>query len=224
MAKGGIEVNTKQLDRLAIELKGFEKEVGEAAYHALNRTVDHVITQIGRIIPKEYAVKSKDVKATLKGNKPSVNDLSASVISKGHTLSFAHFPYTPKTDKRGRGSEVKVKIKNVTGKIKSQKGFVANTGAKSEDKTLFNVFMRLGEFKIPEEGSYAGKVYKRGPKAGQRYVREIIAPIRTLSIPQMITNEKVAEKVLKEAQDKLDERLEHEIVFRMTNLDKKIKR
>lgn len=204
MAKGGIEINTKQLDRLTIELKGFEDKVGEAAFHALNRTIDYTITQIGRIVPKEYAVKANEVKATLRGRRPSNSDLSASIESKGHTLSLAHFPHSPqKPPVSGRKYTVKAKIKKDAGQkvLKTNpKAFVATTGARATDKTQYNVFMRIGDKRLP------------------------IKVIRTLSIPQMITNDNVGEQILKSAQEKLDERLEHEITFRMTSTQKKISR
>lgn len=206
MAKQGIFVDTKQLDRLTLELKGFEDKVGQAAYHALNRTLDQVVTHVGRIVPKSYAIKAREVKESFKrGIKRSTKtDLTASLTSTGHTLSFAHFPYTPrKPKKKVRSvfeSAVMVTILKSKGKVLSRKGFVATTGAKSEDKTQFNVFMRLGKKRLP------------------------IAPIRTLSIPQMITNENVSEQITKLAQEKMDERLQHEIIRAMTTAAAKISR
>lgn len=200
-----LSVDTRQVDRLANELKEFPKEVGEATRLALNRTIDTVITKVGQIVPKYYAIKSTEVKQTFKGGikRPSKSDLSASVTSVGHTLSFAHFPYTPKSPKRGGKSVfqnvVMVTIKKNKGKVMSTKGFVATTGASSEDKTQFNVFKRLGNKRLP------------------------IAPIRTLSIPQMITAEGVDKQVMDAATLKFEERLEHEIIRQMTSMDKAIR-
>ena len=204
MAYTTINIDTKQIERLAKELKGFEKEVAEATYHALNRTVDHVFAQVGKIVPKAYAIKKKDVTETLKKNKPSHSKLEASVTSIGRRLSFAHFPYTPKTPRRSKRSvfdtAVMATIKKSKGKVLSRKGFVASTGAKSAEKTQYNVFKRLGKSRLP------------------------IAPIRTLSVPQMITNEKVGEQVQQSAQTMLEQRLDHEITRIMTSIDKNIRR
>lgn len=199
MAKGTIYLDTKQLDRLAIQLKGFESQLAPATIAAFKRTAEYVVTQAGKIVPKYYAIKGSEVKASFKGDLkyPSKSDLSMSVESKGHTLSFAHFPYVPKAPvtkikKSVFERAVRVTIKKNKGQVVSKRGFVATTGAKSEDKTQFNVFMRLGKSRFP------------------------IAPIRTLSIPQMITNENVADQLLDAANKKMAERLEHEITFRMT--------
>lgn len=206
VAKQDIFVDTKQLDRLTMELKGFEDKVGEAAYHALNRTLDQVITHVGRIVPKSYAIKAREVKESFgRGIKrPTKSDLTASLTSTGHTLSFAHFPYTPKKPKRGKRSvfqsAVMATIIKSKGKVLSRKGFVATTGAKSKDKTQYNVFKRLGKERLP------------------------IAPIRTLSIPQMITNEDISAQIMKMAQEKMDERLQHEIIRAMTTAATKVRR
>lgn len=204
MAKDSIFVYTKQINRLVIELKGFEKEVGEATRLAINRTIDHAITKAAQFVTKSYAVKSSEVKETFRGRikKPSKTDLSASITSVGHTLSFAHFPFTPKSPKRGGKSvfqnAVMVTIKKSKGKVLSKVGFVATTGAKSEDKTQYNVFKRLGKSRLP------------------------IAPIRTLSIPQMITNENVGNQIQEAAAQKFEERLEHEIIRQMTSMSSRI--
>lgn len=204
MAQEIITVDTKQLDRLTFELKGFEKEVGMAAYHALNRTIDYVITQVGRIVPKEYAIKAKEVKESFKGGikRPTKTDLTASITSIGHTLSLAHFPHSPQAPPaKRRNYKVKATIKRGSRQTinTDPKPFVGPTGALSPDKTQYNIFRRLGPERLP------------------------ITVVRTLSIPQMISNEKVAEQIQKAAQEKFDERLEHEIIRAMTTMEKKIK-
>lgn len=203
MADRTITIDTAPIERLARELKGFEKEVAEATRLALNRTVDYTLTQAARHVSQAYAIKQKEVKDSFSVAKPSKTDLAAKLTSWGHTLSFAHFPFTPKTAKRSRRSVfdtmVTVIIKKPKGKIISKKGFVASTGAKDKEKVQFNVFKRLGKERLP------------------------IAPIRTLSIPQMITNEQVAGKIQAAAQAKMEERLEHEIIRIMTGMQKNIK-
>lgn len=206
MAINTITIDTKQIDKLTKELQGFEKEVGKATCSALNRTIDHVITKAGQLVTKTYAVKSTEVKESFSSGikRPSYSNLNASVTSKGHTLSFAHFPYTPKTPRRGQKSvfqsAVMINILKSKGKVLSRKGFVASTGAMDVDKTQFNVFKRLGKSRLP------------------------IAPIRTLSIPQMITNINVGQEIQKAAEQKLAERLEHEIIRQMTTMQNNIRR
>jgi len=206
----GVTIDVSPLNKLTEGLKGFEKEIPGAASSAINRTLTQVVTKLGRIVTDQYAVKSKEVKETTKGNirKSSKGNLKASIRSAGHTLSFAHFPFTPKKPSK---RQVKVKIINSKGKVASKHGFVASTGAKVESKTQYNVFRRTGKFSIAEKGRYQGKM------------RENVAPIRTLSIPQMITNQTTSEQITEFANSKLAERVDHEIKYRLENVQKKLK-
>jgi len=203
MAKQDIFIDTKQIERLAIELKGFEAEVAAATVSALNRTIDYTVTQVGRIVTKEYAVKTSEVKASFKGGikRPSAKSLEASIVSTGYLLSLAHFPHSPSAPSK-RKYKVKATIKRAGGRKvinTDPKPFVAGTGASSADKVQFNVFKRIGKTRLP------------------------ITVLRTLSIPQMITNEQVAETIQKAANEKMAERLEHEITRQILNIGKAIK-
>ncbi|MDF2891242.1 MAG: hypothetical protein K0R80_1609 [Clostridia bacterium] len=206
MAKDQVFVDTKQLNRLTIELKGFEKQIPGAVFSALNRTLDHAITQVGRIVPKAYAVKSKDVKNSFSGGikRPTKTDLTASITSKGHTLSLANFPHSPKQPATsGKKYKVKATIKKGNGNQTintNPKPFVASTGAKSDDKVQYNIFRRIGSKRLP------------------------IKIIRTLSIPQMIGNEGVGEQIQKIANEKLEERITHEVNYRLDKMKNDIKK
>lgn len=196
-----IFVDTKQIDRLCIELKGFEKEVGEATRLALNRTMDHAVTKAGQLVSKIYSIKSSEVKESFKGGikKASISNLSASVTSIGHTLSLAHFPHNPNSPiKKGT---IKVKIKKGEGYKAintSPKPFNMTTGAMSDDKVQFNVFKRVGKARFP------------------------VKVLRTLSIPQMITAENIAPQIQEAVSQKFNERLEHEIIRQMTSMSNRI--
>lgn len=208
MAKGNIFVDTKQLNRVSIELKDLGKQMPGAVLSALNRTLDYSITQVGRIVPKAYSIKATEVKNSFKGGikRPSKSNLNASITSKGHTLSMAHFPHSPETPIIARTlgvshkkAIVKVKIKKSTGRVTLKSGFIASTGASSDAKVRYNVFHRIGKSRLP------------------------IAPIRTLSIPQMISSEGAAEKITEAAQAKLAERIDHEVKYRLDKATKNIK-
>lgn len=203
MANRGIFVDTRQINRLTIELRGFERQVGIATYHALQRTIDQTITHVGRIVPRAYAIKAKEVKDSFAGGikRPTTTNLTASITSKGHTLSLAHFPFTPNMP--GTRKKVAVTIKKGGGKKVVRTNplpFVAKTGARSAGLTQFNVFRREGRTRLP------------------------IVVVRTLSIPQMITNENVGDQIQTFATEKLNERLNHEIIRAMTSMSDSIRR
>lgn len=192
MSKGNIFIDTKQLSSIAIGLRAFEKEMPGAAASALNRTVDFINTKIGKIVTSEYAIKTSDVKKTITKNKARKGDLSASLVSRGHTLSMSHFPFTPKQP--GIKKKVKVKIK------KSDGMKVINTDPKAfvqVMKNSLNVFKRVGPDRKP------------------------VVLLRTLSIPQMINSENVEKEIQEAADKKLGERIEHEIKYRLNKIKAK---
>lgn len=225
MAKDSVYINFEQINRLTIELKGFEEQVGQSFYHSLNRVVDQVVTQVGRIVPKVYAVKAADVKASFRGGikKPTLTDLTATITSRSHRFSFAHFPHSPKIPRIAGQTrkDVKVIVYKHKGKIPLKSGFIATTGARSPDKVQYNVFKRIGEYVIPTKGSYKGRINSR---TGRPIKRELIAPVRTVTVPQMIGNAGVTQQVQEFAQTKMAERLEHEIIRSMTSIAKRVKR
>lgn len=192
--------DTKQIDRLVLELKGFEKEASEVLYNALNRTVEFTVNEAARQVVQKYAIKRADVKAALTPKRPSRFDLSAGVRVKGHTLSFAHFPHTPSKPRKGK---YKVKVTVFKGQKRdlntNPKAFVAPTGANSPEKVQSNIFIRTGVKRVATKGRYAGQM------------REAITLPRTLSVPQMVGNAVVTEKIQEKAAEKLQQRVEHEI-------------
>lgn len=202
MSKDSIFVDTKQLNKIGIELKGFEKQMPGAVSSALNRTISHINTKVGKIVSTEYVVNQKDVKDALKRKKlAKKGELSASLMYVGSTLSLAHFQFTPKAPQGKKKYKVKVKIKRQEGKkvvSTDPRAFIATTGALTEEKTQYNVFRRIGDKRLP------------------------ITVIRTLSIPQMIGNGKVEVEVQEIANKKLNERIEHEINWRLDKIKKKI--
>lgn len=194
----GINIDTDAIERLTIELRGFEKEVGIATYRALNRTLSQMVTQVGRIVPKAYAIKATEVKKSFEGGikKPTYRNLEGSLTSKGHSLSIAHFPHSPVAPRK-RSYKVKVTIKKGSGRkeVKTTPSpFVMSTGARSADSTQYNIFKREGRQRTP------------------------VSVLRTLSIPQMIINLSVEEQIQEFAINKLNERLQHEIERSMTNV------
>lgn len=199
MAKDLISFDLKSLNNLVIGLNGFEREMPNAAYSAVKRTLSHVRTSIGRLVPQEYQIKTTDVKNAVSNPNVQRGQITkASLLVKGRTLSFAHFKFTPRMSKTKR--KVKVKIKRQDGYKPVETNplpFVASTGAASADKIQNNVFRRLGKERLP------------------------IVVLRTLSVPQMVGNEKIAEQIQQIATEKLDERITHEIEYRLDKIKKR---
>lgn len=218
MGKGAIVVDTKQIDKLALELKGFEQEVATAARYAINRTIDHVMTVTAREVSKVYNIKASEIKLPKEASKkehknaivkifikaPGPSDLTSHIEYTGRTLTMMHFGIKPQKkfsipSKISPEVPVKVKIKKSGGYKKlniDPKPFVFMFPT---NKNL-NVWHRTGKTFYPVE------------------------PLRTLSVPQMITNEDITKSIAKAAEEMLGNRLEHEIIRIMTSTQKRIRK
>lgn len=206
MSKGLINIDTKRFESMSVELSKFPKEVEKATYHALKRSVDNIAAETARQITGRYGIKSTDAKQFIKPVYPTKTDMSAGVIVKGHTLSMYHFKFTP--TKQGARRPIKATIIKGSKKGLGKTSFVAKTG---KDGSPLNVWMRLkGQKTVMQKGRYEGKV------------REKIALIRTLSVPQMASNIEVSSNIQEHGMKKFQERFDHEINRAFSNAQKKV--
>lgn len=183
-----IIVDTKQIKKVAIELQKIPGQIPKAAAQAMNRTIDHIYTQTSREVRKDYAIKDKDVKSTLSKVKATSGRLNGAVISKGRTLTlYHHFRVSPSNPTRGKKYQVKVTIK------KGKPEFI-----KTDPKPFINtvtgqkqVMKRVGQSRLP------------------------ITILRSLSVPQMVSNERVMQNIQISGQRMFEKRIEHEISRRL---------
>lgn len=195
-----INIDTSGLKAFEKKLWNLEKQIPGATASALNRTLDYTSSQWAKLITQRYSVKSAEVKKSISKKLANKSTLSANISVNGHRLSFAHFPHNPKIPGTRRGVKVKITKDSGYKQIRTkQKPFVATTGAKSADKIQYNVFKRTTEKRYP------------------------IVVMRTLSIPQMASYKGISEKVQEAAQRKLEERIEHEVKWRLEKAAGKVK-
>jgi hypothetical protein len=185
-------LDSSGLKKLDKSLSNFKEQIPAATTSALNRTLDYTSTQWRKLITERYAIKSTEIKDSISKKPASKSNLSASLNVRGSRLSFVHFPFSPKMPGTHRAVKVKILKDGGSKQIKTQnKPFIAPTGAKSADKVQYNVFKRTTE--------------KRKP----------IVVLRTLSIPQMASYKGISERVQTIAAKKLEERIDHEIQWRL---------
>ncbi|KNF08552.1 prophage minor tail protein Z [Gottschalkia purinilytica] len=189
---GKLYIDTKELKKIAFRLRDVPKQIPGATASALNRTLTHTATKMDREVRNEYAIKSTDVKKTIRKYKASKSKLYARIESKGGTISLSKFPHSPKKYNK-RAKNVKVKVKQSGQKVinTQPKAFVQNING-------------------------ATNIWRRKNRN-----RNSIIVLRTLSVPQMISNKKTMKKIKKAAHDKLKERVNHEIDWRLGKLTAK---
>lgn len=196
-----VYIDTREFKSITMKLVAVGKEMPQASVSALNRTIDHMATQTKREVAKIYAIKQADVAKTLKKNKASISNMDASLRSTGHTFTlYNHFNVNPKKPPEtavkfgkgrtleGKGYKVKVKVKKAEGMQQintDPKPFIASANNSTQ------IFKREGAARKP------------------------VSVLRTLSVPQMVSNEGVSDIIMVAAQKKLQERITHEVEWRL---------
>ena len=191
---GTMEVVIKNYDDIVKEFSLMESQ----AKKVVNRTVGDFKKRgpgwVSQEVCKEYNIKKKEVTAAKKGIKNSPGSIKVrgqrldalAIEYRGRVLTPTHFAMKPKNrPARNKAYKVTAQIKKSGGrKALGSKVFLAPSGAE-------------GTIQIPFQ--------RRGRE------RKPIDVIKTVSIPQMITNEKVSGQIHERLSEELGKRFEHNL-------------
>lgn len=199
-----IKIDDKALKQTIKKLSGFPKEVPKATVSALNRTITFTNTKLKKEVTSKYVIKSGEVQQTLRMKKANYSNLTTYIICEGRRYTLAHFERNLKSAAiRGGGIKVQVK-KGGTKTLRTNPGaFVASMSGPKKKKGKVNRAPTRGTFLIAQ---------RIGAK------RYPIKVLRTLSVPQMISSNDISEKVLKQSQEMLQKRIEHEVEYRISKI------
>ena len=188
---------------LNINIKGYEDVVKQLnsmnkdSAKVINRTIGDIKSRgpgwISQEVTKEYNIKKKDVNGTKKVVKKAGSFRVSGekldnlvIIYQGRLLTPIHFRMTPTVRPvNGRSYTVRVRIKKNGGrKALGSNVFLGKSG---REGTVQISFQRVGKRRLP------------------------IKAIKTLSVPQMITNETVSENIHKRMNEEIAKRLDHNL-------------
>lgn len=233
MANNVVFANTASLDAVSELLKGYPASATKVLNRVFARAGDTVRVELGRQIPKVFGVPQKEIKNALNNGGRKVRTIqgadgegSVSVEVVGKPLTAVRFKHTPtvppsvaarsKGGKKTRGPRKyrpTVTIYRDRGVLalgpvagadgKNKPVFLASTGARNPAKVPYIFF------------------YRTGKETGKG--REGIKPVVTLSVPQMLTNEKVAEPLVEKVNETISKRLVHELDQEFGNLGSNLK-
>ena len=188
------DVKVPNFPKLLGDLKGLNNDVDKAISRTIADCKSRAPAQVTKAVTAVYGIKSAEVTAAgkaAKGGAKTVGSIkvkgvsldSVQLIYKGRRLTPTHFSMSPKKRPEG-GKKYTVKAAIIKGqkKVLGSSVFLASSGA-------------AGTTEIP----FKRTTQKRYP----------IESIRTVSIPQMITNEKVAEDIQARIDELLTTRLKH---------------
>ena len=174
------------------------QKCAETSPAVLDRTLKDMYSrapgQVASSVTSVYGIKKSDIKYKKGGGKTTAGNIYAKgetlssfeLVYSGRVLTPLHFGMTPKTRPDKKKYKVKAKIK------KTAKAFTPPAGG--------------GVFLAPAGGN--GTII---PWFRNSSLRDDIAPIKTLSLPQMVDNETVREEIGEKLGDLLDKRFNNNL-------------
>jgi len=215
-----IYANTKQLDKVADLLSGYPKDAVRIMNSVLSRAADTVRVETGRQIPKVFGAPQKEIRSALNQKQRKVKPImgaagegSVSVIVLGRPLTMTRFRHTPSSppQKAKSGNRRLFRIKAM---ISRENGLLSVGPVHGIDGKNKAVFLMPAK-KNDGSGRYLF-AYRTG--FGSKGSREKVKVIRTLSIPQMVTNEQVGPVIVEKVNQTVFSRLTHELDRSFGNL------
>ena len=180
-----LKIDDKELKKAVSKLSSFPKEIPKATSSALNRTIIFTRKRVNQKVRKEYNIKSGEVSKTLEVKKANPSNLSAIIKSTGHRLTLRRFASNVGSWKKGKNIKVKIKRSGAKSVNTTPKAFITGLTGNS------HIVKREGKSAYP------------------------IKVLRTLSVPQMISNKDISKSVMEEANEQLKKRINHEVEYRL---------
>ena len=178
-----IEISSETVQRVESILSGVPKGAERALTNAINRGVSRVKTSAMRRVKAVYTVQSSALTAATKTKvqKADAGSLIGSVSFNGAKIPLYKFSVTPKVP--GTGQAVYAAVKRGGGGTSEEGAFIATMGSTGH----VGVFERVKETRFP--------------------IKERMG----LAAAQMVENEQVMPQIEEEAQEVVNQRIEHEI-------------
>ena len=186
------------ISRLEANAEAAEKALKATGYDVIKRVPGKVADDVRTV----YNIKKSEITPGKKGRgKKRAGRISArgatvqsvQLVYQGRPLTPTHFGMTPKAPpqakpgQKRRKYKVRAQIKKGQRKVVDPQAFLGGTGAMTEDGTQYIPFVRTGRKAYPIEA------------------------VKRVSLPQMVSNEDVQERIGEDINQILEARLLHNI-------------
>lgn len=208
------------------DLKGTLETMSNASEKVVQSTIKdfkhRAPSWIAEEVAKEYGIKKKEIKPSKSGaagakNAGTINVkgktvAKTAIVYKGRVLTPTHFNMTPKAPKQSYSlkAEIKKGGKKTMGKVKKltkkqRKNIGRNFTGQGTKTSQKSPVMLMGTGNTKAGGT------DHIPFQRMSGNRKDIRAVKTVSLPQMVSNSKVEREIYKAIGDKLGKRLDHYI-------------
>lgn len=194
-----IEITSEAMERAEILLEGIPKGAERAFSNAVNRGLSHARTKAYQEVRKVYAVKQSDLNSVTatRVQKASTGNVAGYVSFSGVKLPLYKFNVSQKAPKKSKNIKA--------GLMKGSWTAFENAFITQMNSGHIGIFERTGE-----QGITSRLEELKEGKEGNKHT-EKVQEIMGLSGAQMVQNEVVIDQLSEEAQEKVNERVMHEI-------------
>ena len=221
MAAGSMSVSLKNYAKLCKDLKTMNKDAAKAIQRTTSDFKSRAPGWVSQAVTEEYTIKKAEVKDAMTGARKAgsikvegelVDNIQ--LVFEGRMLTPVHFKMSP-----SKPSTVRQQSRAIPGEgTTSESDVVMARPLKAKPIT---VEIHKGQKKTLS-GKYSAPPFL-ATNGGGGYIpfqrrsesRTDIVSIKSTSVPQMITNEKVAESIQQKINEGLQSRLEHNVAQAM---------
>lgn len=216
MANNAINIVFENYSGLIKDIKKIERQSEKAVQRTISDFKSRGPGWVSQEVREEYNIKRKDVNEANMGVKRrgrsgikitgvSVDDMA--IVYQGRPLTLTHFGMIPKTIPGLSDNRVTVKLGGVYRRVRTRSPIVVRATIKKGQRELITGKYDTPVF-IAQNPRKIGQYLPFQRKGAERTDFE---SIRTVSVPQMVTNEKVAEDIHKRINEELSKRLQHHL-------------
>lgn len=220
--KGTINIDIKNLNELARSLTNVEEVAEKAVKKTLSDFKSRAPAWISAAVTDPYGIKKSEVKDAISGKKKIGSIAIAGITVDSVAIEYSGRPLTP-THFKMKPTKVPAKrekaFKRVPGSgVGEGGGNVAMVKAPAPYTVTAEVYK--GKRKVLGSDVFLGTNKGTGVIPFQRTGkgRTPIESIKSTSVPQMITNEKVTEEIKKNIDEGLGKRLQHHVAQELNKL------
>lgn len=194
MLQISIDSNIDEIEKKLSEITDRSRLV---MMRAMNRTARNIATTTKREVASRYFVKQKQVADTLKISKASKSNLEVAVVSRGEKLELEKFKVSPREPVKIISREERTP-RVYRAAVKKAGGLKPLYGEKVSGKQSKPFFA------ITKKGTQ-GIFFRSRSRAYP--IKQVMGP----AIPQIIDNKEAMENIMKNANETLQKRIEHEL-------------
>ena len=215
MAQGSMDVKLANYAKTCEDLKAMNKDAEKAIQRTVSDFKSRAPAWVSAAVTEEYTIKKSDVKGAFTGAKKMAGSIRVSGVQVDNIgLEYSGRPLTP-THFKMKPKKPSVKRLKETRAIPGQ-----NIGGDMDVASVHPIapYTVTAEIHKGQSKSLGPSVFL-ATNGGEGYIpfqrssedRMPIESIKTVSIPQMITNEKVAESIQTNIEEGMTKRLEHHV-------------